>query len=526
MRNLLKTPLMTSDPKAPAGIKTAQLRWLILAPVMVIVFIMIGTLVVVAYRHANDEISQEVQRLHTSAIEVYEDNLEHLTGMLAGISGTMINDAELRRALAKKDRAELSKIIMPIFATLHKKYEITHLYLIGADRTVLLRAHIPASFGDVINRVTTLDAQLTKAPVHGVELGAEGELNLRFVSPLYEDAAKQHLIGFLELGVNTNHLLKDIQKSLGIQMFEFVSKEFLTREVWQRGISNPADLAEWGRFPNVAPTEEVLQNMTPAMSVIMSNRVLPTAETMMEVSQGGSDFRAISYPILDVAEHKVGDIAMLVNVTPQVKNARNTLYLGLVMGIAGGSLLFAFFWLLTGRAGRLIEQHQEALLHLATRDGLTGLFNHVTFYTMLEEEIARSKRSGAPVSLLMIDLDHFKGINDKFGHVAGDLVLKGSGEVIRGQSRSIDKICRYGGEEIAVILPGTNAAGAMIAAEHVRTAIEGHLFKSQEGQNISITVSIGVATAPEYAASAKELVHVADQALYNAKERGRNQVCR
>lgn len=508
------------------GFKTAQLRWLVLGPVMVIIFMMIGTMIAVGYRHANDEISREVQMLHTSADEIYQDNLEHLTGMLAGISGTMINDPELRNGVAKKDRAELSKFVTPIFATLHKEYEITHFYLIGADRTVLLRAHDPAHFGDIINRVTTLDAQRTKAPAHGVELGSEGELNLRFVSPLYEDEAKQHLIGFIELGVNTNHLLKDIQESLGVQMFEFVSKEFLKREVWQQGISDPFRWTEWDRFPNVAPSAEVLKDMTPAMSMIMSNRVFPTTETMMEVAQGESDFRAISFPMLDIEERKVGSIVMLADVTSKVSNARNTLYIGLAMGAAGGGVLFAFFWLLTGKVGQLIEQHQEALRQMATRDGLTGLFNHIAFYTMLEDEVARSQRSGTPVSLLMIDLDHFKDVNDKFGHVAGDMVLKEFGKIIQRQSRSIDKVCRYGGEEIAVILPETNIAGAMIAAEHVRAAIEGNSFKLKDGQDLSITVSIGVATIPEHAASAKELVHIADQALYSAKERGRNQVYR
>lgn len=534
MRNSFKALFRAPNPNVPAGtqpafaemagIKTAQLRWLFLGPVMVVIFIMIGTLIAAVYRNANDEISREVRMLHTSANEVYQDNLEHLAGMLAGISGTMIRNAELRSALAKEDRAELSKFVAPIFATLQKEYEITHLYVIGADRTVLLRAHSPAHFGDVINRVTTLDAQLTKAPAHGVELGSEGELALRFVSPLYDDDAKQHLIGFIELGVNTNHLLKDIQKSLGIQMFEFISKEFLKREVWQQGISDPASSTEWDRFPAVAPSAQALKDMTPEMSAIMSNGNFPTTEAMMEVSQEESDFRAISFPILDIEKRKVGSIVMLVDVTSKVLNARNTLYLGLALGVAGGGLLFALFWLLTGRVGQLIEQHQEALHYLATRDGLTGLFNHITFYAMLEDEVARLQRSGTPVSLLMLDLDHFKGINDKFGHVAGDIVLKEFGKIINQQSRSIDKVCRYGGEEFAVILPETNTAGAMVAGEHLRATIEGHLFKVKAGQDQSITISIGVSTAPEHATSAKELVFVADRALYIAKQRGRNRV--
>src|SRR3989338_7069868 len=513
-------------PSQVTSIQTVQLRWLFLGPIMVIIFIMIGTLIAAVYRHANDEISREVQMLHTSSNEVYQDNLEHLTGMLAGITGMMAQNAEMRSALAKKDRAKLSKSAAPICATLKKEYEITHLYFAGADRTVLLRAHNPAHFGDVINRVTTLDAQRTKSPAHGVELGPEGTLTLRFVSPLYNGEAKQHLIGFIELGVDTSHLLKDIQKSLGVQIFEFLSKEFLKREAWQQSMPAPASLTEWARFPDVAPSAQSLKDMTPEMSVIMSNRIFPATESMMEVSQEKSDFRAISFPILDIEERKVGSIVMLVDVTSKVLNARNTLFLGLVLGITGGSLLFAFFWLLTGKVGQLIEQHQQAMHHLATRDGLTGLFNHITFYTMLEDEVARSQRSKAPVSLLMLDLDHFKGVNDKFGHVAGDMALRESGNIIHQQSRSIDKVCRYGGEEFAVILPETDTAGAMIIGERMRIAIEGHIFRLNEGHDLSITVSIGVASVPEHAASAQELVASADQALYVAKVRGRNQLYR
>ena len=149
-------------------------------------------------------------------------------------------------------------------------------------------------------------------------------------------------------------------------------------------------------------------------------------------------------------------------------------------------------------------------------------------YPMLEDEVARSQRSKAkaPVSLLMLDLDHFKGVNDKFGHVAGDMALRESGNIIHQHSRSIDKVCRYGGEEFAVILPETDTAGAMIIGERMRIAIEGHIFRLNEGHDLSITVSIGVASFPEHAASAQTLVDSADQALYVAKVRGRNQLYR
>lgn len=509
-----------------AGVKTVHLRWLFLGPVMAIVFAMIGVMIAATYHHENEDISREVQMLHQSADAVYEDNLEHLTWMLGGITGTIVQDKEIRRALAKMDRTRLLRLTAPIFAHLQKEYEISHFYLIGTDRSVLLRAHSPAHYGDVIDRATILDAQRTKVPAHGVELGPEGALTLRFVSPLYEDEAKQRPIGFVELGVDISHLLKDLQESLGVQMFQFLSKEFLKRDVWEQKMAGFGKLADWGRFTDVVPSEQAAKNVTPAMSTMMSERSLPKAGEIMEISQDGAAFRAISYPILDMGKHAVGRMVMLIDVSSKVLAVRQTLYLGLILGVVGGGFLFGFFWFLTGKIGRLIERHQSALHHLATRDGLTGLFNHITFYNMLEDEVARLHRYGTSVSLLMLDLDHFKGINDKYGHVAGDTILKEFGKIIHRLSRSTDKVCRYGGEEITVILPEIDADGATVIAERLRSAVESHSFKLEGGQDISITVSIGVATVPEHADSARELVGVADQALYTAKERGRNRVCR
>jgi diguanylate cyclase (GGDEF)-like protein len=512
--------------KEMAIIKTAQLRWLFIGPAIVLIFIMIGTLIASVYRQTNDEISRQVQMLRASASEAYQIDLEYLTGKLAGISGTLTQNWQIRKALADNNRTELSKLVEPIFPALQKEYAITQLYFIGADQTVLLRANDPGRFGDVINHITALNAQRTRAPTHGVELGEDGKLALRFVSPLYKDAAKQYPIGFIELEFDTSHLTTDIQKSPGIQMFEFLSKNFLKRELWQRDMPDPANQSEWDRFSDFVPSGQTIKGMTPEMSAFMSNRVFPDPDTMIDLAHGESVYRAISIPILDMEKHKVGSFVMLADVTSKVSNARNTLDLGLALGLAGGGILFAFFWLITGRAGKMIEHHQEALHHLATRDGLTGLFNHVTFYTMLEDEVSRSQRSGTPASLLMLDLDHFNSINNKFGHAAGDNILKEFGKIIHRQSRAIDKVFRYGGEEIAVILPETNANAAMVAAERMRSAVAGHLFKLNKGKDLSVTISIGVATVPDQATAAQELINMADRALHIAKEHGRNQVYR
>jgi diguanylate cyclase (GGDEF)-like protein len=167
------------------------------------------------------------------------------------------------------------------------------------------------------------------------------------------------------------------------------------------------------------------------------------------------------------------------------------------------------------------EQAEERASH----DGLTGLYNHRTFYSILGSEIIRAQRFKHPASLLMLDIDHFKRVNDSYGHQAGDDILRGLSAVISQLARGVDSVCRYGGEEIAIVLPETALEGAAKAAERIRSTVEQHRFEIGGGSGLAITVSIGVAAFPAHAATAEALVAAADQALYRAKDDGRNRAC-
>ena len=158
---------------------------------------------------------------------------------------------------------------------------------------------------------------------------------------------------------------------------------------------------------------------------------------------------------------------------------------------------------------------------MAITDGLTGLFNHRNFQEKLAAEFRRLERFSAPLSLLLIDIDFFKKINDSYGHPAGDEVLRGVARVIRETVRSVDIPARYGGEEFAALLPGTNHEGALKMAERLRESIEKTRFPF-EGKELRVTVSIGAATSPHDAVAKEELVEKTDKALYYAKRNGRN----
>jgi len=168
------------------------------------------------------------------------------------------------------------------------------------------------------------------------------------------------------------------------------------------------------------------------------------------------------------------------------------------------------------------RRHEQALQHLATTDALTGLANRRAFMERLEAELARVGQGGAPGMVVMLDLDHFKRVNDTYGHAAGDKVLVHLAQLLRGAAlRQADLAGRLGGEEFAVLLPATQAGEAAAVAERLRLALEGSRIDSGEGHSLTITLSAGVAPL---AGDAEHSLALADAALYRAKNSGRNRI--
>lgn len=164
-----------------------------------------------------------------------------------------------------------------------------------------------------------------------------------------------------------------------------------------------------------------------------------------------------------------------------------------------------------------LKQLNHRLLGLALTDGLTGLQNHRSFKERLPEEFARSKRYDTPLSLILVDIDHFKRYNDNFGHPAGDDLLKGISLLLQEVARDSDIVARYGGEEFAIVLPHTDEEASIMFAERLRLTIE-----ETEWPHQPITASLGIATVTPDIQTASDLVEAADRALYASKTRGRN----
>jgi two-component system cell cycle response regulator len=159
---------------------------------------------------------------------------------------------------------------------------------------------------------------------------------------------------------------------------------------------------------------------------------------------------------------------------------------------------------------------------LSVTDDLTRLYNSRYLNLVLRRETKRASRSGRPLSLLFIDLDGFKAINDTHGHLFGSRALVEAAAVIRQSARETDVVSRFGGDEFALVLPDTGGEGAFAVGERIRERICAHKFLAGDGLDIHLTCSVGVATLPDVAASAEELVQAADKAMYQVKETGKN----
>jgi diguanylate cyclase (GGDEF)-like protein len=182
---------------------------------------------------------------------------------------------------------------------------------------------------------------------------------------------------------------------------------------------------------------------------------------------------------------------------------------------------------LTDRVGSALAnlKLRDALRVLALRDSLTGLYNRRYMEDALNRELHRSERTGKPVSMIMIEIDHFKRFNDRFGHDAGDFVLASVAREIVRHVRLSDMACRYGGEELAVVLADTTLEQAMERAEELRLAIR-ETNLTHRGQSLPApSASFGVATHPEHGGNLADFVKAADRALYRAKQTGRDRVC-
>lgn len=507
------------------GRETKRLRLYFLLPLVIAILITEIVPIVGVYQFSHRSVGVGGIHLRLSAIDLYKDTIDQHARALETVIDVLGHDDGLRAALARKDRDALLALAAPTFANMKRTYGISHLYFSGPDRVNILRVHEPQRFGDVIDRVTTKIAERTSATARGVELGPIGTFTLRVVTPWFDEPTRR-LLGYVEVGLETPEVVERIRKSLGAHDFVLIRKDLLNRAGWEEGMRVFGRTPDWDQFPNYVVSSQSLQHIPAELVERFKSGDLQTAADEPVIEIEGGFYRPLFVPIEDVGGRAVATVVMLVDVSREINTARLALLLGAIAYLAGGVLLFVLFYRLVGWVGGRIEHNQQKLEQLAIVDDLTGLYNRRMYDRILNTEISRAQRHGRSLSVLLIDIDHFKSVNDSHGHAAGDEVLRKLALLLKESVRPENSVCRYGGEEFAVIVPELGIEPARELAERLRDVIEHTVFGLAGRKDLNITVSIGVAAFPEMARSAEELTKAADVALYAAKEGGRNRVLR
>ncbi len=489
--------------------------------IIVLLLILAVSLFYIESENQSDRIFQDrFSRTSSISGDFYKKTIETDASAIRAIVVVLRLNMELSSLFSTGNKNDMLQYSAPLYKELNDNYNITHFYYTGLDRVNILRVHAPHRYGDTINRITTIQAQKTKKVSYGVELGALGTLTLRVVSPWYSNDGK--LIGYLELGMEVNHIIDRLEKLFGYESDLFIQKKYLKEKRWKEGMRDLNRKVSWEQFDLLVTTKQM---DNPIFQSFIKKRELNKSsfeEGIQSYDINDSTYWLLSVPITDIGGRNVANILMLADTTFEANVVQRTIItVGIVIFILAGILL-AFFSNQLNKVSQHIKHDENLLKQMATKDPLTDLYTRRIFNIQLNSEISYSKRYSTTTSLILIDIDHFKLVNDTYGHPAGDAVLRELSNRMTSICRDADLACRFGGEEFAVIAKNTSNNEAELLAERIRRSVETPDFCIGEGKNITITISCGVASCPDHAVLDKSLITATDDALYAAKKEGRN----
>lgn len=416
-------------------------------------------------------------------------------------------------------RGTLARRIEPAFLKF-AYFDFRTLNLVLPDGTVFLRMQAPNLHGDNVLPASTLQARALedRMPVQGFEPGKTHNL-YRYSFPLFLGGS---FLGSAEFGLAPSAILAQLKKQFPGHYTLLLRKDIpgriLTPEAREK--LAPAALSE--RFVEDLKARDLpdpMEDPDPETQALILEKVREKAAAAMETGNSftlftqanGSPYSVSCLRIPNPGGTPFGYI-VAINWNPKARDLQQlTLTVGILM--AGLFLVFAAFL----RQG---IRHHEKLLEEALYDSLTGGLKQGRFDGIASREFSMARRFRTPLSLVIFDLDHFKQVNDRFGHLKGDAVLRATGETVTRNIRRVDYFFRWGGDEFLIVLPSTNLDGALCAAEKIRALMENLELDGVEG----ISISAGVAEMNENDDDLRVVMKRADEALYRAKEKGRNTV--
>lgn len=310
-------------------------------------------------------------------------------------------------------------------------------------------------------------------------------------------------------------IVKQISDTINVTRCSIVRVDWLRRSAFVVATFEDPNLT--GIKLNLRKYPEIMEALTSKKPVVIKDILTdPLMQAVRDILQPMGIRSILVIPIV-FREKVIGTLFLRTSVKGRTFSENEVRLLNAIASASANALYNAFMF-------EQVEDEKTRLEKLAITDYLTGIYNIRYFYHRIIEEFSRSQRYDFPISCLMLDIDHFKKINDIYGHKTGDLVLREFAQLIKKHSRKSDVVARYGGEEFIMLLPQTSLEGALLEAERIRTSIDGHVFKSFK-ETRKLTISIGIASYPnKKIKSHDDLISCSDDALFNAKKSGRNKV--
>ena len=300
--------------------------------------------------HLDDSFGRE---LATMQVSYHEMLTLHGNNLLTAL-GFLEHDQALRAALGAGDRAQLQIRFAPLFEQLKLNFNITHFYLLDANRVTLLRLHQPTRFGDRIERFTAREAERTGRIAIGPELGPLGTITLRAVMPLHEGV---RIIGYVELGIEALDIVNEISREFSNDIYVLLHKERLSRQEWEQGMRMLERKPEWDRYPDFIVASQTASDVPPELSRIFAQGERAHELAEIELKQNGQTYRLGFIPLLDVSGRDVGDFAVLRNTTATTTQTRWLLLMFIGAAIGCSVLLFIMIYLILGRTQRALTTY-------------------------------------------------------------------------------------------------------------------------------------------------------------------------